>query len=258
MARRSRPSFRNPPIHEVVCGLQFRPLALFQAPHYGLFWQTIRKDFPNCRTVAPIGGNPSLIAPQEIEVSFHVGSVMPRVWFISADNSCLVQLQQDRFLFNWRAGDGRNRYPRYPYVIRRLQKLFGKFQDFLRDNELGEVSLLGTELSYINHVTTEDLGAAFPDFSWRHDKRYLPPADAFNFQTNHVMNDGWLHVAIMSAKTGDGKPFVRFDLTARGQVAHHDGDGVWHWYDEANMWVVDAFIDLTSDQMQREAWERSK
>jgi hypothetical protein len=41
-------------ITEVVCGVTFRPLAKITAPHLGLYWASIRPDFPTCREVEPL------------------------------------------------------------------------------------------------------------------------------------------------------------------------------------------------------------
>jgi len=259
-----RPSFRQPPINEVVCGVQFRPLPLFQAPHYGLFWQTIRKEYPTSRTVLPLGKDAIPVSPNErAEVTFQIGPDFPRVWFISSDEACLIQLQHDRFLFNWRAQDGRNEYPRYPKVIQKFKRHFGEFKEFLKDNALGEPALLGTELSYINNIRPgagwgnfSEVGEIFPDFSWRRGSRSLPPPEAFNFRSSHAMPAGRLHVAVATAKFKDNSPLIRFDLTARGAVPEVDEGGLWNWYDQANTWIVDAFIDLTSENMQTNVWQR--
>jgi uncharacterized protein (TIGR04255 family) len=264
MAAATRISFKRPPLTEVVCGLQFRPVSGFQATHYGLFWQTIRKEFPTSRTVFPIGNDPvqfPLTERQEITVT--VGPDLPRVWLISGDDSRLVQLQPDRLLFNWRDQPDA-KYPRYPTIIARFKQLFAKYQNFLKDNGLGEISLVGTELSYINTIKPgagwhgiADLGGVFPDFSWRREDRLLSTPEAINFRSTHPMPSGRLHVAIQTAKSKEQpEQHVRFDLTARGNVSEIGPDAIWNWFDNANTFIVRAFVDLTSESMQRTVWEK--
>jgi len=264
MPAATRPSFKRAPLTEVVCGIQFRPLPGFQATHYGLFWQSIREEFSTSRTVAPISNIPTIAPvnePQEITVTLR--QELPRVWFISEDDSRLVQLQPDRFLFNWRDRPGVE-YPRYPTIIGRFKQLFAKYQDFLRDNELGDLSMIGTELSYINTIKPgqgwqdlSQLGDIFPDFSWRRDNRFLRTAEAINFRSNHPMPNGHLHVVIQTARSKEpSEQHIRFDLTARGNASEIGSDGLWNWYDIANTFIVGAFVDLTSESMQRNVWEK--
>ena len=264
MAAAKRPSFKRPPLGEVVCGVQFRPLALFQAPHYGLYWQAIRADFPTSRTVLPLGNSFQMVQNEPAEITVQLGAPdMPRVWFISADEACLIQVQQDRFLFNWRDGAGINEYPRYPTVIKRFKRLFAGFKDFLKKNEIGEPTLTGTEMSYINNIKPGEgwnqlsqVGTVFPDFSWREGARFLAPPDAFNFRSNHALPAGRLHVAIQTAKTKDNPQHIRFDLTARAALADIEDGDVWPWFDQANDSIVKAFIDLTAKSMQTNVWQR--
>lgn len=273
MPARTRPSFRNPPVGEVVCGIQFRPLTQFQAPHYGIFWEQIRKEFPRCRTVAPLAtGQPIDMQPNEpteITVQFVANAPdMPRVWFISKDDTCLVQLQPDRLLFNWREGPSRAPYPRFKTIIKKFRDIFGKFDKFVNTNGLGELSLLQTEVTYINHIkfapgfeSFADIGEVFPDFSWRRGDRTVSAPDNFQFRSTHpLLNDGKLQVSIGSARSRtDKSPLIRFDLTARGSATLlKNVNEIWNWYDLANETIVDAFIDLTSKAMQRDSWKRIK
>jgi uncharacterized protein (TIGR04255 family) len=271
MAERIRPSFKDPPLAEVVCGIQFRPLTEFQAPHYGIFWEQIRKDFPRCRTVTPLaaGQDLQLQANEPTEITLQVlanAPDMPRVWFISNDDTYLVQLQPDRLLLNWREGPARAPYPRFETIIGRFQKIYETFNEFLALNSLGDLALLNLELTYINHIrfgagfeSFSDIGEVFPDYSWRRDKRYVSAPEAFQFRSNHsIPNGGKLSVSIGAARDRkDKSPLVRFDLTARGSAIASDGTGdIWKWYRSANEWIVDSFVDLTSEKMQHEIWKR--
>jgi uncharacterized protein (TIGR04255 family) len=273
MPARIRPSFKNPPIGEVVCGIQFRPLTQFQAPHYGIFWESIRKDFPKCRTVPALvtGGRIEVLPNEPTEITAQVlvnAPDMPRVWFISDDDTCLVQLQPDRLLFNWREGPSRAPYPRFKTIMGKFRPIFTKFKKFISDNKLGELSLVQTDVAYINHIkfghgfeSFADIGEVFPDFSWRRGDRFVSPIENFQFRSNHHLpDDGILQISILSARsTADKMPIIRFDLMARGSAASlKNQDDIWNWYNLANTWIVDSFIDMTSKAMQRDVWKRVK
>lgn len=203
--------------------------------------------------------------PAEITFTTNIPD-MPRVWFISQDDTCLVQLQPDRFLFNWREGPQAAAYPRYPVVIKKFRTLFSSFEKFLAKNKIGSASPQHLELSYINHVKQSahwsalaDIGEVFPDLSWRRKKRFLSTPEGIGFRSNHSMDAGKLSINIVSAQMKtDRSPMFRFDLHARGNVSEIGDTNVWAWFDKANTWIVDAFIDMTSDPMQHDVWKRLK
>ncbi len=235
-----------------------------QAPHYGLFWEIIRKQFPRTRTLAAL--NSSIEVPPNREVSLTVEEApLPRVWFISKDDSSLVQLQPDRLLFNWRAGENRLKYPRFKAVIRDFESILGKLRHFVADNELGELSLVQSELSYVNHIrrgmgwsSLGDIGEIFPDFSWRRGSRIVSEPESFNFRSNHNYPGGMLHVAVLTARhnTDKADQIIRFDLNVRGNATSFDEAALWDWFTDANSYIVEAFVDLTSKNAQREIWKR--
>jgi uncharacterized protein (TIGR04255 family) len=191
---------------------------------------------------------------------------MPRVWFISKDDTCLVQLQPDRLLFNWREGMSKKAYPRFKKIAAKFRPIFDKYKKFVRANKLGELQVVQTELTYINHIrfgggfdSFAALGELFPDFSWRRGGRTLEAPDNFQFRSTHPLPDeNKLFLLITSAKVrADQTPMIRFDLTARGRGIKAVDD-VWNWYGRANVWIVDSFVDMTSKAMQRDIWKRTK
>lgn len=203
--------------------------------------------------------------PTELTVQLNAPD-MPRVWFISEDDTRLVQVQPDRFHFNWREGPKRATYPRYKSVVKEFKLLFNKFERFLIDNEIGKPHLLGMSLSYINHIkfgeglrNYGDIGEVFPDLAWRRGSRFMPIPDAIMLRTNHRVADGNIQVTVQSGRSNvDDFPLIRFDLAASESATEIDPDGIWSWYDKANTWIVDAFVDLTSKNFQRNVWGRTQ
>ena len=99
------PTFSHPPIVEVVCGVVFDATPL-NVLHWGVYWDSRREAFPK-----------TTLQPAIIEgVGFSLGAPPMRAWLESSDSSIVLQLQHDRFYFNWRAvGDApdRSAYPRF-------------------------------------------------------------------------------------------------------------------------------------------------
>src|SRR5262245_53311787 len=111
MAVSSTPHFKNPPVIERVLGVQFAPIKEWGVHHFGLFYQKIRNDFPECQAQPPIASiteTPDHITRVEMA---DVGDV--RCWFLPAVGGELIQLQRDRFLMNWRRRTAAEDYPRF-------------------------------------------------------------------------------------------------------------------------------------------------
>ena len=76
----SLPSYKIPPVIEVVCGINFKKIAQFKAPHFGLFWQKLRGDYPTCKHASPLGFPPK---PPDFEADPELFFPLPRLWFIN-------------------------------------------------------------------------------------------------------------------------------------------------------------------------------
>src|SRR5262245_26513290 len=100
------PDFEAPPVTEVSLGVQFRPLESLRVLHLGLLWQDFRESFPNSEEHPPL---PSVVetfgkprAAPSISLELQELPSVPRVFFLNADQTELVQVQQDRLIRNWR------------------------------------------------------------------------------------------------------------------------------------------------------------
>ena len=125
------PDYERPPVTEVVLSIQFASNNKFQIVHAGLFWNLVHNQFPNVSEQAPLQavfetfGGPPVAAPIQVQFS----PPFPRFWFESEDRAYVLQLQQDRILFNWRATSSESVYPRYEtlreHFLTRVQQLAG-------------------------------------------------------------------------------------------------------------------------------------
>src|ERR1700675_5095605 len=103
------PDFINPPVIETVLSLQFSPLEKFGIPHFGLYWQKIRNEYPRVELHPPLASvteeyGPSLIHQKiglRIGLGFPIGSPV-RCWYVDESDNRLLQVQSDHFVYNWR------------------------------------------------------------------------------------------------------------------------------------------------------------
>lgn len=264
------PEYENPPVIEVVCGVLFKPIDTMLAPHLGILWEKFKPEYSRCQEVAPLepviehfGERPAA------EIRFTDIPPLPRIWFVHADETGIIQVQRDRFLHNWRKKRPEQDYPRYHKVIEMFRKRLSRFQSFLLEEELGVLEPLQYEMTYVNHIpegegwtTLSEIGRLFPDFDWQAKKaRYLPGFEGMNWRTGFVLPErsGRLHVTIRRVtRRSDGRPMLLFELTARGIGKDTAPDAMWTWFDVAREWIVCAFTDLTSDEVQQAVWRRKK
>lgn len=256
----SLPSFKNPPINEVICGVRFSPSDNFRIPHIGLLWERFRYDYPKIQHAPPL-----VSAKGDIIIDISSGVPLPRVWFINEEDDQVIQFQIDRFYFNWRRR--KKDYPRYFHVIKQFENLWNIIVDFFNELNLGEFNPIECELSYINHIlkgegweTINDLSNIFTDFNWsQREARFLREPENITWQANFKLpdNKGDLIISLKKAiRTEDNIPLIVFSLTAKGPAESNDKDSVFKWFDLAHEWIVRGFTDLTTQEIQTKIWER--
>ena len=250
------PSYKNPPVIEVAYGVAFNALERLRAPHTGLFWSMIRDEFPKVTHAAPVGPIPT-------EIDF--GTLpLPRIWYISKDENFLVQLQSNRFLFNWRIIRPDDEYPRFEVVQSGFQKNFALFEEFIDSAGLGELDLQTYELTYINHVERtgrfEDLryvSSLFPDLRWRTPtNRYLPIPSHLTWSVGFEFGKKGRLVADLKPayRRSDKRELFVFELKATGNATAEGNENANAWFEQAREWIVCGFADLTSEKAQSDLW----
>jgi len=252
------PSYKKPPVNEVVCGMRFYTPDKLRIPHIGLLWDKFRNEYPIIKHAPPIAG-----AIGEIPVDDATGLPLQRVWFINERDDQLIQFQFDRFYFNWRRRQ--DVYPRYPHVIKNFEGLLNTIKNFFNEFELGELKPIEYELSYINHIskgqewnTIDDLRKIFLDFVWRQKAgRFLPNPINIEWQKKFSLleNKGFLTVHLKQAtRTEDKVPLFVLELTARGPGESTSKNAIREWFDVAHEWIVRGFTELTTPDIHR-FWE---
>lgn len=261
------PKYENPPVIEVVCGVQFNPLENLTGPQLGLFWKRLKPDYPICREMPPLTpaverfeGEPG------IKLEFTNIPPMPRYWFTHKAQNGIVQVQRDRFLHNWKKVKPDEPYPHYDSVIKTFRDQLDSFEVFLRESEIGGLQAYQYELTYVNHIPQGDgwndlpeVGNVFPAFASQESchQTFLPKCEVINWRTTFRMpeNKGRLH-ASLSQGAVDEKPLLNLNMTARGMPSDSSRDAMWEWFDLAHTWIVRGFADLTSEEQQRDVWRR--
>ena len=247
---------------EVVFGLQFEAMTSLLVPHFGLLWRAFRKEYPKIDEKPPLTSRFEHFGPRalEIEQTIELSDTppLPRVWFISDDDSFIIQLQRDRFLHNWRRVGPGDEYPRFETLFPLFCQRYESFLQFLSAAGLEEPKLNQFELTYVNHIPFDyianDVGEVFPDHVWRPKGRFLSRPESFNWRSSFDLPDqqGRMHVVARTARSiPTGEPLLSVEITARGTSSQSD-----EWFRTAREYIVRGFEDLTSKMFRTESWKQ--
>ena len=254
------PRFENPPVIETVLGVAFDRIPGWDIRHFGLFWDKVRTDFPGFEVRPPIEQPQEAFPPRPVRLGLKLSNQPPdvRCWFVS-DDSSLIQIQRDRFLYNWRKGEAEKPYPHYEDSIRpAFQSQWEHFNGFLK-SELGvsELTVSQCEVSYVNHIKVgegwKEFRDIFPVCSGKLTTGFLPKPEQLSLNVAYALPDesGRLRLVAQPAFQEDGTEIVQFNLTCRGQPKHQGINAVMSWMDLGREWIVKGFVDFTSEAMHK-------
>ena len=261
----ARVRFENPPVVEVVFGVAFATIQKFCTPYVGRLWQSLGPEFNKAEDVALLAAPSS---PAQLDLSEPMP--WPRVWLISKDEQNLIQVQKDRFLYNWKRSAEVGGYPTFDHIFPTFQKHFATFRSFIDRETLGKLDFRQFELTYVNHIPIASaapvVGANATDVLVDHVRdesraRLLPEAHFYQWQTQYQLPDdaGTLFITAQSAHLRDDRELIiRLDVSVRGMPEDASVEGMNRWFDLAHDWIVQGFIDVTANAMQEQVWGRLK
>jgi uncharacterized protein (TIGR04255 family) len=161
--------FQSPPVVETVLSLQFERLAGLRTVHFGLFWEKVKERFPNTEEQPPLPPAyerfPEPLPPaNQVQFETIQAPILPRVWLIDNPGREIIQIQNDRFIKNWRKSGPQDVYPHYEPVIKpAFKRDLRAFQMFLDEQKLGQMKVTQSEVTYVNHIVSGEGWHSFGD-----------------------------------------------------------------------------------------------
>jgi uncharacterized protein (TIGR04255 family) len=269
------PDFKKPPVNEVVLSFQFATLEKLKSPYIGLFWKSLRSQYPDISEqpeVQPVFetfGSPEMMQ-QRVSFQALLSPPMPRFWLEKEGQPDLLQIQRDRIMHNWRQTPEPSVYPRYEKVRAKFQKEVQKFEDFLAAEDLGTLQVNQCEVTYINLIdeipTESNLHTGLDQISplWAGITSDQAPGEIENslVQMRYLLDDGGervgrIHVSMQPAfRPLDLKPVFRVDITARAKPRGASVVDAFNLLDVERDAVVRTFAAVTTPEMH-ELWGRT-
>lgn len=250
--------FKNPPITELVISTLFNPpIHGLRNEHIGLFWHTVRDQFPVISQQNPVG-----------ELDIAMGSEvfpMPRYWMITADEINLIQIQKNAFRFNWRSrGED---YPRYSNLKPVFDKYYDKFHAFvLSEIDPKDLQIEVCELAYINTIESceywsgpGDTNNVIPTFSVPDIGIKSKEDSAHSCAFDYVLDDDLqLRVSVRNGNsTKDSEiPVLVIEIRATGRIGSANKVAADNWFDRSHQAIIDCFVGMTNPEIQEKLWLR--
>jgi uncharacterized protein (TIGR04255 family) len=257
--------FRDPPLVEVALGVQFKPLLGLRAIELGVLRDRWREEYPTIQEQPPL---PPTVETEPLSapvVQITVGpALQSRLWFLSEDETELVQLQHDRLNVNWRRLSQDQTYPHYPAVRDRFVQRFRDLASIVSERHLGELLISQVELNYINVVPRalerlgriDELLAHWQPLTSHHLGAPEQARVGMVFRVPEIGREPVrLHVSVDPGQHPPGRSALLVTLTVRGAPAGPDVDAALAFMDDAHAHTVRSFIELTSGEAQHE-WGR--
>jgi uncharacterized protein (TIGR04255 family) len=259
-------------VAEVLLDVALDPLPLVRNAHLGLFWaEQLREEFPIISDQTPLLLNEesfetNLVEQSPVQIRLEQGVPVVRQWFSSADDTRLIQIQQDRFIQNWRRrSPDATEYPRYETLRESFEQHFVMYSDFLASNDLGAPTIRQAEVTYTNHLQPDEVWQKPGDLdrvlrSWRPDfgdeGLLTDPVEDVRLVWRHTIADevgpfARLYISVFPVVTGG----LALQLTVRGKPRDGSLKTTMAFFDMARERIVKGFTAITTEAMHRR-WRR--
>lgn len=255
------PDFSNPPAVETLLGVHFRPLSGWSIPHFGLFWNEIKAEYPKFEVHPPIASEMAFrleVDPRRSKFQV-VGDVPVRCWFLHKSETRLVQVQSSAFIQNWRKLSPLSPYLHYDDLRPSFVEMWRIFREFLRRNAIGDPSVTECEVTYINHIDRgrgwdrfAELPEITPTWAGTTSGLFLPAPLSVSINALYPIGDngGRLEIALQpGVRKEDGTETIQLALTARCKPQSAGNDDLLQCLDLGREWVVRGFTDFTSPKL---------
>lgn len=251
------PDYDRPPVTEVALGIQFAPLQL-RSIDLGPLREVWRDAYPEVQEAPALA--PALEVDQLRPMPIiQFGPVpMSRHLFLSPDQVRLIQVQQDRFILNWRRVQPDTEYPRYPSLRAELVDRLGQFEEFVQRALAAAIHVTQAEATYINDLTIDgplppSIAEAFTQWRDAPGHHLGAPAEV-RFAQSFVVREepaARMYVSLDPAAIvrPDGTTARLFTLTVRGRPSGATVQDALDFLDQARDHIVRSFTELTAEPM---------
>ncbi len=243
--------FTNAPVAEVVIGVQFKgaPIPidlLFQV------YNQFTEKYPVIQEHPPL--NPFVEKASGIPDSSFLPGFFSRKFFINKTNDKLIQIQQDRLLFNWRRKEDQEQYPHFKVVLADFMEVY----NFINSKVQLDGQLKQYEVTYWDQINIEEFGRS--DYNPKGALKILSIDSEINgidvqYSIPNSEMGGNLRVGLrQGVRNSDMKKIILLETTMRG---FSDKIPIAEWCDKAHNQLLTYFDSIITDNAFKK-WGGSK
>lgn len=270
------PKFDAPPVIETVLAVQFSPLPGYSSAHAGWFWKEYLQklgegpslQWSQAVDVPPLddqlerfGAEDALLGPS---VKFFQGMRTPRVQFIRSDGERMIQVQNSRFILNWKKQA--SVYPSYEVLLPEFRSVLHAFESFTAEARFGQPAYNQWELVYVDQIRKGDMWDSARDWSRIFPGLATPPVSIIqvprtgderisaDWRFSLAKQRGRLYISLRQAWIQpSAEEVLNLTFTARGPVT--DSETWEQGLEVGHEAVRETFLAITSREAQ-EHWMR--
>jgi len=258
------PDFSNPPLDEVVLGVQFAPVPKYSSVASREVWGLFKNAFP-------IVEEHLLLSPQfetfgganplpDLSSFLEQPPVGTRLWFLSQDLNHLIQFQPDRFITNWRRTANALPYARFETIADSFEKNLLLLAEHFKAAFNYQVEINQAEVTYINLIPVGEFAEA---------GRWFSICNSGSGDVEAIRNN-----FVQVVTDGGGKPYARFvteiesvfllparkkafkmSLAFKGKPEASDIPSAIEFLRDGRERIVKQFCDITTAEAH-ESWGR--
>lgn len=259
------PDYDEPPLTEVALGVQFTPVSEYTAVNSSDVWGLFKEDFPKNQEFPRTEAQFETFGGMNVKPSFQfqIGSppVGSRLWFISDDDSHILQFQPDRLVTNWRKQEGRQPYPRFEGINESFENNLKTLEKYFDSSFNCKLDINQAEVVYVNIIPVAS-------FSEANDWLSLWASDDLNIESlstsfNEVILDdshmpfARLKYEIQSVFLLDAESkALKLTLTYRGKPAKNDIESASEFIKFGREIIVSRFDQITTDKAHQ-IWKKT-
>lgn len=248
--------FENPPIIELVCGIQY-DIEQYTFILENDFYSRVKNSFPHMEINPPLSLVFDKLSTTSSKDSERKPPFFKRYFFIDENKSKLIQLQEGRYLFNWRKVEGENViYPTFNNVYKEFYENWKILEDVFKSNQIN-YAVNQLELTYIDHIDIGEFNAEVAKiddiFIFFNNISQLTKIDTLNINLSIPLKElsGHINLKLDTAiRKQDQKGVIVFDSTVRGMM-NKEVKAIDDWFLKAHDQAIRLFVELLTDKAKQ-------
>lgn len=260
------PDYSNPPLDEVVVGVQFDPPPMYTSVLAQDVWKLFSDEFPKVQELPRLSPQFEVFGRQGgrtgPQFEFGHGPIRGRLWFVSQNDSHLIQFQDDRLLMNWRRRPTGGEYPHFEGIAAQFERHLSTLKEYFDSQLLWRLSINQAEVTYINLMPVAQYNEIGGWLRSIHVDELDIEGLNLNFPELIRGTDGKpvarLHHEVSTLVSNDGKRrLLRYGLTFRGKPETNTISSAIELILNGRRRIVHRFNDTTTDSAHQK-WEKIK